>query len=64
METSFGFGFAGLCLAMAWYYVQKLKTDHPIDMLERLARLREQGLIDNDEFDRIKPKLLKRIRSG
>lgn len=63
MEVSFGFGVAGLCLAIAWYYVTKLKHDNPVDTLERLGRLKEQGLIDHDEFDRVKPKLLKRIRS-
>lgn len=29
MEINFGFGYAGLCLALAWYFVQKLKSDHP-----------------------------------
>tara|TARA_Y100001933_G_C18873801_1_gene511099 strand:+ start:563 stop:772 length:210 start_codon:yes stop_codon:yes gene_type:complete len=64
MEINFGFGFAGLCLALAWYYVQKLKSDHPLDVLERLVRLKDQGLIDDDEFNKIKPKLLRRLRSG
>lgn len=64
MEVSFGFGAAGFFLGIAWYCVSKLKHDKPLDTLERLARLRSEGVIDEKEFDRIKPKLLRRIRSG
>jgi uncharacterized protein YutE (UPF0331/DUF86 family) len=63
MEVSFGFGAAGLFLAIAWYAVNKLEHDNPLDDLERLARLKNEGVIDDEEFERIKPKLLKRIRS-
>jgi hypothetical protein len=63
MEVSFGFGAAGLFLAIAWYYVNKLKHDNPVDTLERLGQLKDKGLIDDEEFDQVKPKLLKRIRS-
>jgi hypothetical protein len=64
MEVSFGFGFAGLCLAFAWYSVTRVKHDHPVETLERLARLRDSGIINDEEFDRLKPKVLRRIRFG
>lgn len=64
MEVSFGFGAAGFFLAIAWYCVTKLKHDNPLDALERLARLKSEGVIEEKEFDRIKPKLLRRIRSS
>ena len=62
MEISFGFGAAGLFLAIAWYYVAKLKHDEsPLDALERLAQLNEREIIDDEEFHKLKEKYLKRI---
>jgi len=48
---SIGFGVAGLSLAIAWYSVARVKHDHPVDTIERLVRLRDAGVIDDEEFD-------------
>lgn len=64
MDFTIGFGFAGLCLGLAWYYVTRIKHDHPVDTLERLVSLRDSGVIDDEEFERLKRKMLRRIRFG
>jgi len=62
MEISFGFGAAGLFLAIAWYYVAKLKHDEtPLDALERITQFKDREIVDDEEFQKLKKKYLMRI---
>ncbi|MDZ7789241.1 MAG: hypothetical protein U5L08_01860 [Xanthomonadales bacterium] len=62
MEVSFGFGFAGLCLAIAWYSVRKLEHSDPVDRLRQLAELREAGLLDDEELEMLRKRQVKRLK--
>lgn len=62
MDVTFGFGFAGLCLAIAWYQVRKLEHANPFDQLERLGKLRDEGLLSDDEFESLRQRRLKRLK--
>ena len=62
MEIEAGIGFAGLCLAIAWYNVKKLEAVDPIDRIERLKALHEAGTIEDDEFQAVRTRLLKSLK--
>lgn len=63
MDISFGFGAAGLFLAIAWYFVKKLEHNDPIDMLERLGKLRDAGVVDDEEYEALRKRQIKRLKS-
>jgi len=63
MNISFGFGAAGLFLAIAWYFVKKLEHNHPLDMLEHLGKLRDASVIDDDEYESLRNRQIKRLKS-
>jgi len=62
MEDSFGFGFAGLCLAIAWYSVKRLEHSDPVDRLERMAELHKAGLLDDEELEMLRRRQVKRLK--
>lgn len=62
MEVSYGFGFAGLCLAIAWYAVRKLERYDPVDRLERMAELHKAGLLNDEELEMLRKRQVKRLK--
>lgn len=63
MEVSFGLGTAALFLAIAWYAVRKLKyTVDPVDRLRTLAELKESGLLDDKEYEKLRKRQIYRLR--
>ncbi|MEE4304006.1 MAG: hypothetical protein V2J19_07605 [Wenzhouxiangella sp.] len=62
-EISLGLGTAAFFLSVAWYFVRKLEHDiDPVERLRSLAELRENGLIDEKEHEKLRKRQISRLR--
>jgi hypothetical protein len=62
-EVSVGLGTAAFFLAVAWFFVRKLEHDvDPVERLRSLAELREAGLIDDEEHEKLRKRQIYRLR--
>ena len=65
VDLGLGLGTAAFVLAVAWYGVRKLEhAVDPIDRIRSLAQLHEDGLLEDDEHQRLRKRQISRLRWG
>lgn len=65
MDISIGLGTAALFLGLAWYSVRSLEFYvDPADRLRTLAELKESGLLDDKEYEKLRKRQISRLRWG
>jgi len=60
-DIGVGIIVASIALAISWFYSSRMRWRPPLKELEELERLKTQGVISENEYNRLRSKLIKRF---
>jgi hypothetical protein len=60
-DIGVGITLASIALAISWFYSSRMRWRPPIKELEELERLKSEGVISGNEYNKLRSKRIKRF---